>query len=269
MSTRTYPVRGIVLRGRALGEKDRVLVVLTEDRGKLSVVARGARSPKSKLAAASQPFTLARFLLARGRSLDVVSQVEVEVAHTHLAIDLEKSAWATYCCELADVIPEELPEEELFTILAAALAALDRSTSHVQSEIVGRWFEARYLQLLGYAPTIGRCVQCGEKIAVASAEMEQKVLFSASSGGTLCATCAVRVAAKLPLRVQSLRALHQLCRAAEPPDVEIFQERFPLTSAAARDLRDALQQSIFAHLGVRIKSLAFLEEVLAAARAKH
>lgn len=262
MSTRTYPTRGIVLRGRSLGEKDRVLVVLSEDHGKLSVVARGARNPKSKLAAAAQPFTLARFLVAKGRSLDVVSQAEVEVAHTHLAFDLEKTAWATYFCELADVIPEEMPEQELFSILAAVLSALDSSASHIQSELVGRWFEARYLQLLGYAPTIGRCVQCGQKISIPAEETEHRVLFSPSSGGTLCGACGMRVAAKLSLRVQALRALHQLSRAETAPDAQVFHQQLFLSTAARRDLREALQQSISSHLDVRLKSRAFLDEVL-------
>jgi DNA repair protein RecO (recombination protein O) len=236
--------------------------MLSEDAGKLSAAARGARNPKSKLAAVAQPFTLAKFLIARGRSLDIVSQAETERAHTHLAGDLLKTAWASYFCELCDAIPEELPENELFKLLEISLARLDVASNSDESEIVGRWFEAQYLQLLGYAITIGRCVACGEKISVALEDTQRAIFFSPSMGGTLCGACALRDSARLNLKVQALRALHQLGRASAPPERE-FWERWSLTSAARRDLREALQRSVFSHLDIRLKSRAFLDEVLA------
>jgi DNA repair protein RecO (recombination protein O) len=257
MSVRTYAARGIVLRSRALGEKDRVLVLLTAEHGKISATARGARNPKGKLAAAAQSFTLARFLIAKGRRLDIVSQAEVENAHIHIAGDLLKTAWASYFCELADIIPEELPEAELFELLEAALNALNLSSAPDEAEGIGRWFEAKYLALLGYAPTIGHCVSCGIKIAVPRAETERAVAFSPALGGTLCGACARDDAARLNVKVQSLRVLHQMERLVAPPDAKLFFN-------AQSDLRDVLHRSLQAHLGVRLKSRAFLDEVLAA-----
>jgi hypothetical protein len=73
-STHTYSTSAIVLRNRNLGEKDRIMTLLSPEIGKFSAVAKGARAPKSKLAAVSQSFTHARFLVARGRSLDIATQ---------------------------------------------------------------------------------------------------------------------------------------------------------------------------------------------------
>jgi DNA repair protein RecO (recombination protein O) len=263
MSSRTYTTRGIVLRSRALGEKDRVLVLLTADRGKISVAARGARDPKGKLAAAAQTFTLAKFLIAKGRNLDIVSQAEIENAHVHIAGDLVKSASASYLCELTDIIPEELPEAALFELLEAALQALNLAASADGSEAIGRWFEAKYLMLLGYAPTIGRCVNCGVKISVPPEETERVLCFSPTLGGTLCRACAREDAARLNVKVQCLRVLHQLERRAMPPDAAMPRSG-TLSPGARRDLRDVLHRSLLSHLGVRLKTRAFLDEVLAA-----
>jgi DNA repair protein RecO (recombination protein O) len=264
VSKRTYAVRAIVLRSRPIGEKDRVLSVLTAERGKLSVAARGARNPKSKLAALAQPFTLARLLVAKGRSLDILSQGEVENAHTHLAGDLTRTAWATYFCELADAVPEELPEAELFHLLETTLDHLDHSTTNDQAETVGRWFEAQYLMLLGYAPTIGRCVECGSKINVPAQETERTIFFSPARGGTLCNACAFTDAARINAKVQSLRALHQLGKATAPPVATEFSQQLQLTTVALRDLREILRRSLASHLDMKVKSRAFLDEVLSA-----
>lgn len=262
MSSRTFPARGVVLRTRSIGEKDRVLVLLTSEHGKISASARGARNPKSKLAAASQAFTLGRFLIAKGRSLDIVSQVEIENAHTHIAGDLIKTAWASYFCELCDAVPEELPDEELFEILVVTLSALDAAENAGESENIGRWLEAKYLSHLGYAPTLGRCVVCDERIVVAADDVQNSVAFSPALGGTLCRTCSFRDAARIDAKAQALRALRKLERADAP--FETLETLAELTTQARRDLRDVLQRSLGAHLEIRWRSRAFLDEVLRA-----
>jgi DNA repair protein RecO (recombination protein O) len=250
-----------VLRTRALGEKDRVLVILTQEYGKLSASARGSRNPKSKLAPISQPFTLANFFLARGRSLQIVTQAVIEDAHINLAKDLVKTAWASYVCELSDALPEDLPDPDLFELLMVTLHALDNTQSNSHAEVIGRWFEAKYLAHLGYAPVLGKCTSCGTKITIPADDTETSIAFSPSLGGTLCRTCAAADTRKMYARVQALRALRHLENAPAPLE-EIF-ERLELTQQARYDLRDVLLQSLNAHLSIKWKSRAFLDEILA------
>lgn len=261
MSSRNYPTRGIVLRTRAIGEKDRVLIVLTEEHGKISASARGARNPKSKLAAAAQTFTLARFLIARGRSLDIVAQAEIEDAHTHISGELIKTAWASYFCELCDALPEELPDPELFDLLRVALHTLNHATPEkVAIEVIGRWFEAHYLAHLGYPPVIGRCVVCEQKISVQPDDAEQIIAYSPLLGGTICSNCRFREPNPVLAPAQSLRAFHQLQR-ADAPQEAIF-ERLQLTDLARRSLADILQRTLNAHISIKWRSRAFLDEIL-------
>lgn len=262
MSSRNYPTRGIVLRTRAIGEKDRVLVLLTQEHGKISASARGSRNPKSKLAAAAQTFTLARFLIARGRSLDIVAQAQIEDAHTHISGELIKTAWASYFCELCDAVPEELPDRELFELLRIALHTLNYATPDdgLKTETIGRWFEAQYLAHLGYSPMLGRCVVCERKISVPPNDAEQLIPFSPLLGGTVCRSCSSQEANLILAPVQSLRALHQLQR-ADAPQESIFS-RLQLAPAARRSLKEALQRTLDAHISARWRSRAFLEEVL-------
>jgi DNA repair protein RecO (recombination protein O) len=186
----------------------------------------------------------------------MATQAEIENSHPHITGDLLKTAWATYCCELSSFLPEHLPENELFDLLAITLEALDVAASE-RSEIIGRWFEAHYLALLGYAPQIGRCMSCDTKIVVAPDDLAQKLIFSPALGGTLCGSCAGKDANRLIVNVQALRALHQLLRAAEPP------AGWDLTGTARRDLHDCLRRALAAHLDLRPKSQTFLDEVMA------
>jgi DNA repair protein RecO len=126
-------------------------------------------------------------------------------------------------------------------------------------ELAGLWFEARFLSILGYAPTLGRCVVCGDKIVIAPDEQSRQVPFSASLGGTLCATCAPRDPARASLLAEALRALHRLERAAQPPS----SQNIELTTAARRDLRTALRSLLTAHLEIRPRSQKFLDEITA------
>ncbi|MGC8781903.1 MAG: DNA repair protein RecO, partial [Anaerolineae bacterium] len=65
---RLYRVAAIVLKRRDQGEADRLLTVLTRDRGKLSLLAKGVRRQASRKAGHIEPFTLVDLLVVKGRS---------------------------------------------------------------------------------------------------------------------------------------------------------------------------------------------------------
>lgn len=253
-----YRARALVLRVRSLGEKDRVLTLLAPDHGKFYAVARGARGGKSKLAAVAQPFVLARFLLARGRNLDIVTQAEIEEAPLHLTSSLLKTAWATYLCELCDALPEALPDTEVFNLLQQTLQYLDSAPDALaELQTIGRWCETHFLSILGYAPVLGRCAACDAKISVPESNPLQRIDFSAHLGGNLCQDCISRDAQRLSVSAHTLRTLFRLQRTATPPAAD----RLQLSSRESRELRDCIRACLSLHLDVKIKSLRFLDDL--------
>lgn len=282
-----YATRALALRVRPLGEKDRIVTLYSPEKGRFSAVAKGARGPKSKLAAVAQPFILARFLLARGRSLDIVNQAQIENAHMNIAGNIGKAAWASYGCEIVDNLPEGLPDERGFEILCVFLATLDAISVPIPQkmkreaenegkdeneitladslEAAGAWFQAQWLANQGYGAVIGFCAACDEKIALQGDAPETPVAFSAPQGGTLCAQCARSDPAHFLVSAASLRALFRLERSRRAP-ASLFDAPFGLGMRSSGELGTLLRRSVAHHLGARLRSQNFLDEIRIAQR---
>lgn len=260
--SKTYLAHGIVLRVRPLGEKDRIITILTEEFGIIRASARGARNPKSKLAAITQPFVKAHFALACGRNLDILTQAQIDTSHLEITTDVTKIAWSSYLCELCDALPEKMPAPEIYLMLEAALERLAASKSTFDQRIVGHWFEACYLACQGYAPTIGYCVLCHHKIVVPRNEQMQLTPFSVLAGGTLCESCARSARGMRKVSVQILRTLHRLTLCEFPPDEARVQQTWHIDHILLKQLGDLLEQCMEQHPEIRTKSRKFLTEML-------
>jgi DNA repair protein RecO (recombination protein O) len=179
---RTYRTEAIVLRRRDFGEADRLLTLYTRDRGKIRVIAKGARKPQSRKTGHVELFMRTRFLIAEARNLDIITQAEMVEAYPALREDLVRTTYASYAVELLDrFTPEEDRNTQLYDLLAEGLrwfAATD------QPLLVARFYELHLLQLAGFRPQLFQCVGCGEPIA------EQDQLSAPSSAA--CSVLAVR-----------------------------------------------------------------------------
>lgn len=242
---RTIAAEGIVLRRRPSGEADALLVLLTPGEGRIDAVARGVRKPQAKLRGHVEPVTRSRFLLARGRGLDVVAQAETLDAHLRLKADLEALAAAIYCCELAERLSTaHAPQPELYELLVDALAGLDAGASPAA---VARYFELHLLAVSGYELQVAACASCGADLP------EAEAFFAAAAGGILCAGCR----AEVPGRLLSVRAQKVLRFARRSSVAEFAALRMPPETAA--EVRAALADALRAVLDAEPRSSTFFE----------
>lgn len=180
-----YKIEAIVLRRRNLGEADRLVTVLSRDRGKLTAVAKGSRRPRSRLGGRLEPPTRFKALIAEGRSLDIISQVEVIDAHAPLRDDLERMSATAVILELTDrALAERHPHPEVYRLLADTLGVL-RAGAGSPLELAGLWYAARLLVLTGHRPATERCAVCGKR-------MRGRSMWSATLGGCLDEACRAR-----------------------------------------------------------------------------
>jgi recombinational DNA repair protein (RecF pathway) len=95
-------LRAVVLRSVDYGERDKVVTLLSRERGKLSAFARGARASRRRFGGVLEPFTLvAAEVSERGGDLWGLEDAAVERAFGAIRGDLLRIACASYAVELA------------------------------------------------------------------------------------------------------------------------------------------------------------------------
>jgi DNA repair protein RecO (recombination protein O) len=249
---RVYKTEAIVLRTMELGEADRVLTVLTPRLGKLRIIAKGVRRPRSRIGGGLQPFSDVQLVLAVGRTFDVVTSSSIEDPHLGLRNDLHSTAAAWYVVELADRFCEGAADShEAFRLLAQALSALDAG-SEITREVVARWFELHLLDAMGFRPELARCLECGAEIEPAGNA------FSAVGGGVLCPQCRTGALAARDISPDGLKILRHLQRS---PLVGVLRLR--LEPSLHREVERHLYATVTAVLERELRSRDFLEEVAA------
>ena len=175
---RLYRTDALILRRADFGEADRLLTILTPGRGKLRVLAKGARKITSRKAGHIELFMLTDMFLSRGRTWDIVSQVEIVEPYRAVREDLEPTSHAYYLAELVDrFIEEHDPNQPLFELLALTLARLGNLS---QAFLALRYFELHLLSLTGFQPQLYYCLACNEALEPA------ENYFHFADGGTLC-----------------------------------------------------------------------------------
>ena len=122
---RVYRTEAIVLRRTDFGEADRLLTVFTPGRGKLRLVAKGARKPSSRKSGHVELFSHGQFMVAVGRELDIVTQAETLEPYLALRENLLRTTYGYYIAELADGFAAERDENyPLFALIQEAFGWL-------------------------------------------------------------------------------------------------------------------------------------------------
>ena len=199
---RVYKTEAVVLRKINVGEADRILTLYTPRLGRISAAARGVRRPKSKLGGHLELFTHSSLMLARGKSLDTVSQAETISSFLPLREDLWRSSLAFYVGELVLQFTAERVED--FAVWELLLDTLQWLCETEDGEMTLRHFELNLLAHVGYQPELYRCVGCGSSL-------EPTVnFFSTAAGGVLCPQCQANEPSARPVSVNVIKAMRFL-----------------------------------------------------------
>jgi DNA repair protein RecO (recombination protein O) len=203
---RSFKVETIVLRHSDWGEADRLLNLFTLEMGKVRAIAKGVRKLRSRKAGHLEPFTRASLLLARGRDMLLITQAETLDAYIPLRDNLLLSSHAAYVVELLDRFTfEEGENRPLYRLLADTLA---RFCTPVNPDLVTRYYEVHFLDLVGFRPQLFHCVQCNREI------QPQDQYFSAEQGGALCPSCGQNVPGSRPVSLNALRYMRHFQRSS-------------------------------------------------------
>lgn len=147
----------IVLRSINYGETSQIITLFTREKGKITVMAKGARRPKSSFGSTLQPmaYTQVVFYYKPTRDMQTLSEsAHVEPFHA-LGRDLEKIGIGLRVVELVYALLEaEDAQPEVFALLLQVLRRLNETSSRIAN--VWPYFQLRLARALGVAPSVDR-----------------------------------------------------------------------------------------------------------------
>jgi DNA repair protein RecO (recombination protein O) len=174
-----HKVEGIVIRTNDYGETNKIVTLYTRELGKVGVMARGAKKPKSRLSSISQLFTYGQFLILKSSGLGTLQQGEIIKNMRTLREDLYATAYGACVIELTDKLTEEGKQNPfVFELLEQTLTLMSEGTD---LDILLFIFETKMLQVAGISPRLDNCSCCGAT--------EGHFSLSLREGGLLCQKC--------------------------------------------------------------------------------
>jgi DNA repair protein RecO len=139
--------QAIVLRRTNYGEADRILQLLTPE-GRRSVIAKGARKEKSRLAGGIELFAVCDIVITQGRGeLGLLTSARLVQFYRHIMEDYDTMQFAYEAVKHITRASEMVDEPDWFDVLREVLMGLDVLT--IPRQLVQTWFYVRYAQLLG------------------------------------------------------------------------------------------------------------------------
>lgn len=226
---------GLVLREIEYQDADKLLTVLTKDRGLLTLRARGVRSKSSRLKSGCQLLAYSEFTVFESGGKYRVDEAAAVALFLPLREDIELLSLASYVAQVAEVLSQEdCPGEELLLLCLHTLHAL--SEKKRPQMLVKAAFELRAACLAGYMPMLDSCAVCG------NTEPDR---FNVSGGVLQCAGCLLsdENGIRLPVLSGTLAAMRYI---SDCPLRKLFS--FQLGELGMKQLADVAETYLLTQL---------------------
>jgi DNA repair protein RecO (recombination protein O) len=248
----------VILRGMNFRDSSRILTLYTKEFGRLSVLAKGARMPKSKFGGAIEPLSYVTAVLYKkeSRDLHLLSHCDIVRPFRSLTDDLGRMAAAMAVVELLHAVSHgEERNLPLFDLLVNSLESINGATKGAMNAFYV--FEVRLLEILGFRPEFGRCAGCG---CPTNEIQSEKLSVNLSEGGVFCPSCSARGRG---LEMISQGAVNTLRRMQELSDIS-SATRIALTPLMQNEIRTTLRRYLQMHVeGLKmLKSEAVFASIL-------
>lgn len=175
---------GIILSTRPFKESSLIASVFTRRFGKIRVIAKGCRRPKSKFCGALEPFAKDDIIFYKreARDLYTLSDAVIVEDYPDIRKSVLKVTAAQTLCEFFDkVSPAEEPDEKGYGLLASFLNAVNEADEK-NLKAVTYLYLLRGMGHAGVKPHLADCVRCREPIT----GKNEKLFFSLAGGGVVC-----------------------------------------------------------------------------------
>ena len=243
----------IVLKVINHGDSSKIATLYSRSFGRLKVIAKGVRNPKSRFMGLFQPTQHVRivFYEKSHSELQLFSSGEVVRSYYTLLQDFARLAFAQLTMDVLErAIVSVEPHPALYDLTCKTLENFDNAT--IQPIVTYWYFHLRTLCELGFRPAVNHCRICGKSL------VDTPAVFDRHQANLMCESCSLRYAGGIVLPVEAMKVLQVI-------DHEDWNTLINLT--VSQEARRTLWKFIWLHAKThleplrRIKSLAVLEQL--------
>lgn len=237
---------GLILNSRNVGDADRLITLLTVDKGVINLFAHNVRRAKSSLGGSLQPFARVEVCFTEGRSY-TLRQCTVIEAFRPLREDLTMMSYASVVAELIiQLWPEGEGDQMLYELTGQIFTLLGANNPRLVA-LAASW---QLLSIAGFAPELTVCVHCGQ-VLVPTADFYR---FAVSSGGLACENCATaETTALTPTALTLLKKLITLDLTSPG--------HFSVAGSDLSQVEKIFIDYLLCHSDKPLKSLAFIHSI--------
>ncbi|MBU0976029.1 MAG: DNA repair protein RecO [Patescibacteria group bacterium] len=175
---KTYKDTGIVFKQVNIGEADKILSILTKYHGRVDAVAKGVRKITSRKGGSVDLATLSQFAFAKGKNLDIVTEVELVNDYKTLKTNLNSTFKIFIICEIIDnFIKDGEKQKDIYDLVIRLFDLI--SINHSLLTLCS--FELKLMLLSGFDPNLSTCLKCSKLL-----EETDRKYASKSDLGFLC-----------------------------------------------------------------------------------
>lgn len=169
-----------VLRVRDFAESDLIVTLFTQEWGKRSAIAKGARKFKSRLGGVFDLLNRVEVVFYAKEKLDLISQGALVCEYPRLKGSLDTVLRALSVGKLLDrLLPVHQQEQAPYILFTQFLDLLEEGTPHVEQTSVAAML--KIVSVLGHRPQFTACVRCGST--------HGPFRFVPARGGVVCTKC--------------------------------------------------------------------------------
>jgi DNA repair protein RecO (recombination protein O) len=183
-----YTVDGLVIREINVGENDKLLTLLTPEKGRVSVMAKGSRSLKSQVLSTAQLYTYGNYEIYEKNDYKWLRAGSVIEGFYGLRNDIDSISLAAYLADIAwELSGEDIPSVEMLRMTLNSFYCLANKTK--PEEIVKGVYELRSAGFSGFMPDISGCKYCKKGMA-------ERFYLDVMNGAIICSDCILRKSSK-------------------------------------------------------------------------
>lgn len=175
-----FSTDAVVIREKKLEEHDRLLTLLTKDKGIVTVYGRGASKLKGSMVSSTEFLCYSHFQIFSNKEKSYLDNAESNKVFFGIRSDIAKLSLATYFCQMAmELVQPYETDQGYLRLMLNSLHFLEEGD--IPNIVLKCIFELRILSMSGYMPDLIACTACGT--------CDSQLYFSPIGGNLFCSHC--------------------------------------------------------------------------------